>query len=74
MEGYKNNNNSQPANMPKGARLGFGIFMILFYIGIGTLFILDIFNIDNQGISLSVGILLVVYGIWRGIRLFKGWN
>lgn len=74
MEGYKNNNNNQPANMPKGARLGFGIFMILFYIGVGTLFILDIFNIDNKGISLSVGILLVVYGIWRGIRLFKGWN
>lgn len=73
MEGYKNNN-SQPTNTPKGARLGFGIFMILFYIGVGTMFILDILNIDNQSITLSVGILLVVYGIWRGIRLFKGWN
>lgn len=61
-------------NMPKGARLGFGIFMILVYLGVGILFIVDIFRIDNLAVSLTVGILLIIYGIWRGIRLFKGWN
>lgn len=61
-------------NAPKGARFIFGIFMILIYLGVGLLFAFDIFNIDNQAISLTVGIILMVYGVWRGIRLFKGWN
>lgn len=62
------------SNLPKGARLGFGIFMILVYLGVGLMFVLDIFNIDNAAISITVGVLLMVYGVWRGIRLFKGWN
>ncbi len=68
------NDVNNPNNMPKGARLGFGIFMILIYLGVGILFVLDIFNIDNQAISLTVGIILMIYGVWRGIRLYKGWN
>jgi cytochrome c biogenesis protein CcdA len=59
---------------PHGARLVFGIFMIIIYVGVGVLCILDIFNFDNAPISLALGILLIVYGIWRAIRLYKGWN
>lgn len=58
---------------PKGARIAFGIFMILFYLGVGVLFILNVFNID-MAISIVIGSLLCVYGVWRGIRLYKGWG
>ena len=58
---------------PKGASIAFGIFMILFYLGVGVLFILNVFNID-KAISIVIGSLLCVYGVWRGIRLYKGWG
>ena len=58
---------------PKGARIAFGIFMILVYLGAGVLFILNVFNID-KAISIVIGSLLCVYGVWRGIRLYKGWG
>lgn len=57
---------------PKGMRIIFGIFMVLVYLIVGILFILDIFNIDNQTISIIVGSVLIVYGIWRGYRLYVG--
>lgn len=59
---------------PKGARIAFGIFMILIYLGVGVLFILNEFNIGNRAISIVIGSLLCVYGVWRGIRLYKGWG
>lgn len=59
---------------PRGARLAFGIIMILVYIAVGILFILNIFNIDNQTISIVIGALLCAYGVWRGVRLYKGWG
>lgn len=58
---------------PKGARIAFGIFMILVYLGVGVLFILNVLNID-KAISIVIGSLLCVYGVWRGIRLYKGWG
>lgn len=66
--------NDDYGQMPKGMRLIFGIFMILVYIGVGLLFIFDVFNIDNAIVSYVIGGLLCVYGVWRGIRLFKGWG
>lgn len=60
--------------MPKGGRLIFGIFMVIVYIAVGMLFILNKFNIDNTTISVTVGCILCVYGVWRGYRLYKGMN
>ncbi|MDE5552610.1 MAG: hypothetical protein K2M03_00560 [Muribaculaceae bacterium] len=57
---------------PKGMRIMFGIFMVIVYLIVGLLFILDVFNIDNQTISIVVGSILIVYGIWRGYRLYVG--
>lgn len=59
---------------PKGARLAFGIFMILFYIGVGILFFLNIFQIDSAAIRIIIGVLLCAYGVFRGYRLYKGMN
>lgn len=60
--------------VPRGARFIFGIFMILFYIAVGLLFIFNVFNIFNYAISATVGGILCAYGIWRGVRLFIGSN
>lgn len=60
--------------MPRGAKFIFGVFMILFYIAVGLLFIFNVFSIDNTAISATVGGILCAYGIWRGVRLFLGSN
>ncbi len=59
---------------PKGMRLVFGIFMIVFYVAVGFLFIFDVFNIDNTAISATCGAILIAYGIFRGYRLYRGTN
>ena len=66
--------NDNMNNLPKGGRLIFGIFMIIVYVGVGLLFIFDVFNIDNVAISASVGGVLCAYGVWRGYRLWRGYN
>ncbi len=60
------------SNSPKGMRLAFGIFMILVYVGVGVLFICNVFDIVNHTLSIVIGALLCVYGVWRGYRLYKG--
>lgn len=70
MDDYRNNG-TQP---PKGARLAFGILMICVYVGIGLLLILSRQIISNTAISCTIGGLLCAYGVWRGIRLYKGWG
>lgn len=70
MNGY-NNEENRP-NAGKGGRILFGIFMVLVYLAVGLLFIFDIFQIGNQTIGYIVGGILIVYGIWRGYRLYRG--
>lgn len=69
-----NGNENNGANSPKGARLAFGILMIFFYVGLGLLFIFNVFSIDSKAISYVMGGLLCAYGVWRGVRLYKGWS
>lgn len=59
---------------PRGARFIFGVFMILFYIAVGLLFIFNVFDIMDPALSAVVGGLLCAYGVWRGVRLFLGRN
>lgn len=64
-------NNDIDSATPKGAKLAFGIFMILFYIAIGILCIMKVrpFDIIDNTISYVVGGILIAYGIFRGYRL-----
>ena len=49
--------------------------MILVYLGMGTLFLMGYFKqILPEMIGNIVGVLLAIYGLWRGYRLFKGMN
>lgn len=70
MKGSSNSDNP----VPQKARLVFGIIMVLIYLGVGLLFILQVFSIWNTAVSVIVGALLCVYGVWRGYRLFVGSN
>ncbi len=64
-------NNDRP-RIPKGAKICFGIFMILIYLGMGSLFLLNKFDLNGHTTtSIAIGCLLIVYGIWRGFRLFR---
>ena len=71
MSGYDNEN--RPGT-PKGSRLAFGILMILVYLGVGLLFIFNVFDIVNTTVSYVIGGILIAYGIFRGYRLYKGIN
>lgn len=63
----------QEPKHPAPMRLWIGIFMIIFYIGIGLLLILanQTFQIYTPAVSIVIGALLCVYGVWRGYRLWK---
>ncbi len=64
-----NNENKEPG---RAGRIGFDIFMVIFYIAVGFLCIFKFgsFDIINSTVSYIVGGLLIVYGIFRGYRLY----
>lgn len=55
------------------AALLFGAFMVIVYLAVGILCLVGVFsNIFSHGISIALGILLIVYSIWRAYRLAMG--
>lgn len=70
MKGYDNNDQ----DYARGARLWYGIFMVLVYIGVGLLFIFGVFNITSPVINYCIGGLLCAYGVWRAVRLYLGYR
>lgn len=71
MKGYDNDDRHVA---PKGARMAFGIIMVLVYEGVGLLFIFNVFDIISYTVSCIIGAFLIVYGIFRAYRLYKGIN
>lgn len=70
-----NYNNDERPRAGRAGRLAFGVFMALFYVVVGVLFLCNVFSNlfnGNDVISYILGGILVVYGIWRGYRLYKG--
>lgn len=60
-------------------RLAGGIFMVLFYVAMGILLFTPVFDVLFQGmnegiawIRYVVAVVLIIYGFWRGYRLYKG--
>jgi uncharacterized membrane protein HdeD (DUF308 family) len=52
-------------------RLLLGIIMVIIYLGMALLILFsDLFNI-SQTFKILIGVLFLVYGIFRGYRLFK---
>lgn len=54
-------------------RLVFALFMIVFYLGVGLLFIIfsDLFTI-NPVVCIGMGVIFILYGAYRGIRFWRG--
>ena len=54
----------------------FGIFMIIVYVGMGVLLLTGFFGHPAGTIwtvlNWVVGIILIIYGIWRAVRLIFG--
>lgn len=66
-----------PRKTPGGSmRYIFGIFMILVYLGMGILCVTNFFGYpDNTGWTVGrwvVGVVLIIYGVWRAYRQFAG--
>lgn len=70
-------NEKRKSPIPQTMRLIMGIFMIIVYIGMGVLFFCDVFDWNAQGgvwpvLNYVCGSVLILYGIFRGYRLYKG--
>ena len=62
-------------NTPKIARMIFGIFMIIIYVGMGILLLVNFFEWESgswEWLRWTGGVLLILYGIWRAYRQFAG--
>ena len=67
--------NDRPSAQPhKLIRAIFGAFMIILYVGMGILLLINAFNwsSDWAWCRYIVGVVLVIYGIFRGYRQYKG--
>ncbi|MDE7135358.1 MAG: hypothetical protein K2N91_01890 [Muribaculaceae bacterium] len=68
--------NRDNANMPKGFRLFFGIFMGLVFIGAGLMLLFNWFNVIYDPswnlLRWIGGPIFILYGFFRGYRLYKG--
>lgn len=76
MKNAEDNNKQTNKNTDKGAstlRAAFGICMIIVYWGMGYLLFSGSFEhtISNKTISTSLGCIFIVYGVWRGYRLWR---
>ncbi|MDE6196898.1 MAG: hypothetical protein K2F91_03405 [Muribaculaceae bacterium] len=52
----------------------FGIIMIIIYVGMGVLLLINFFNWggDWAWTRYVVGVVLIIYGLWRAYRQVKG--
>lgn len=52
----------------------FGIIMIIVYVGMGVLLLINFFGWagDWAWTRIIVGIVLIIYGLWRAYRQVKG--
>lgn len=66
----------QPSKAQKAMRTIFGIIMIIIYVGMGVLLLINFFNWDTStGMNIArivVGIVLIIYGVWRAYRQYAG--
>ncbi|MCM1021874.1 MAG: hypothetical protein NC343_06280 [Muribaculum sp.] len=74
MSNEGNKSDKRPAT-PAVMRNIFGVIMIIVYVGMGILFLCGFFNSivgSWTWLRWVAGVLLVVYGFWRGYRQFSG--
>ena len=61
---------------PNPLRIAFGFFMVIIYIGMGVLCLINFFGAPaTDGWTIAryvVGVMLIIYGFWRGYRMYAG--
>ncbi len=64
----------EPTKTQNIVRTIFGIIMILIYVGMGVLLLINFFGWESDWAwtRYIVGVVLIIYGIWRGYRQYKG--
>ncbi len=57
----------------KAVAIGFGIFMVIVYVGVGILFLINFFQWDSSFTVMRyiLGVVLIIYGIYRCYREFS---
>lgn len=71
----ENNSTSPASSTPKIMNRVFAVFMIAIYFGMGGLTISGYFDIlfgQWHWMKWALGLLFIVYGIWRAYRYIKG--
>lgn len=76
-EQYSNDDRHDEGGVNKANKIMraiFGIIMIIVYVGMGVLLLINFFNWggDWAWTRYIVGVVLVIYGIWRAYRQVKG--
>lgn len=76
-EQYEEEDGRRRHHPASSMRIIFGIFMVLIYLGMGVLCLINFFGApaDNLGWTIAryvVGIVLIIYGVWRGYRMYAG--
>ena len=76
-EQYSNNDRHDNVGACKAItimRAIFGSIMIIVYVGMGVLLLINFFNWggDWAWTRYVVGVVLIIYGIWRAYRQVKG--
>lgn len=63
-------------NMNMMLRAFFGVFMVFVYLGVAVLLFNNFFDwtYTFKWPRIALGVLLGLYGVFRGYRLFKGWD
>jgi cytochrome c biogenesis protein CcdA len=77
MDNQEERETSEVRKFDRIIRTIFGIFMVFLYVGMGVLLFINFFNFPtNSLLWLSgrylMGVILVIYGFWRGYRQWKG--
>lgn len=63
-----NENKKQPLTI----RFLFGVLMAIIYLGMGVLMLINFFNWTTPWTYYSLGVLFILYGIYRAWRQIKG--
>ncbi len=63
--------NKRQTGMMGGVKMAFGIFMVLFYLGVAVLLALNFFPVPRY-LSWFFAVAFGAYGLYRGYREIKG--
>lgn len=63
--------NNKQSGLTQGMKIGFGIFMVLFYLGVAVLLALNYFGMPKY-LSWFFAAVFGAYGFYRGYRELKG--